>query len=205
MAQYFKIHPDNPQARLIGQAVAILRQGGIVAYPTDSCYALGCLLDQTQALERIISIRGLDPNHLFTIICRDLSGLGTLARLNNTAFRFIKSLIPGPYTFVLQATREVPKRLHHPKRKTIGLRVPDNKICLDLLEALGEPMLSTSLVIAGDHSPEGDPEQIRDRIGKLLDLVIDGGMIGSEETTIIDVSGDVPEIVRVGKGKIVQV
>ncbi len=205
MAQYFKIHPDNPQARLVGQAVAILRQGGVIAYPTDSCYALGCMLDQTQALERIISIRGLDPNHLFTIICRDLSGLGTLARLNNTAFRFIKSRIPGPYTFVLQASREVPKRLHHPKRKTIGLRVPDNKICLDLLEALGEPMLSTSLVIAGDDSPVGDPEQIRDRIGKLLDLVIDGGMIGTEETTIIDVCGDVPEIVRAGKGKIEQI
>jgi tRNA threonylcarbamoyl adenosine modification protein (Sua5/YciO/YrdC/YwlC family) len=147
-------------------------------------------------------IRGLEPNHLFTIICSDLSGLGTLARLDNTAFRLIKSLIPGPYTFVLQASREVPKRLHHPKRKTIGLRVPDNPICLALLEALGEPMLSTSLVIAGDEGPEGDPEQIRDRIGKLLDLVIDGGMIGSEETTIIDVSGDIPEVVRIGKGPV---
>jgi len=202
MAQYFKIHPENPQARLIGQAVAILRQGGVIAYPTDSCYAIGCLLDQSQALERIIRIRGLDPNHLFTIICSDLSGLGTLARLDNSAFRLIKSLIPGPYTFVLQASREVPKRLHHPKRKTIGLRVPDNQICLDLLEALGEPMLSTSLVIAGDEGPEGDPEQIRDRIGKLLDLVIDGGMIGTEETTIIDVSTDVPEVVRIGKGPV---
>ena len=202
MAQYFKIHPENPQARLIGQADAILRQGGVIAYPTDSCYAIGCLLDQSQALERIIRIRGLDPSHLFTIICSDLSGLGALARLDNTAFRLIKSLIPGPYTFVLKASREVPKRLHHPKRKTIGLRVPDNKICLDLLEALGEPMLSTSLVLAGEVDPEGDPEQINERIGKLLDLVIDGGMIGTEETTIIDVSGDVAEIVRVGKGKI---
>ena len=205
MAQYFKIHPDSPQTRLIGQAVAILRQGGVIAYPTDSCYALGCLLDQSQALERILRIRGLEPNHLFTIICRDLSGLGTLAKLGNSAFRLIKSLIPGPYTFVLQASREVPKRLHHPKCKTIGLRVPDNKICLDLLEALGEPMLSISLVIAGDEGPEGDPEQIRDRIGKLLDLVIDGGMIGIQETTIIDVSGDVPEIIRVGKGRIDQI
>lgn len=202
MAQYFKIHPENPQARLIGQAVAILRQGGVVAYPTDSCYALGCLLDRGEALERILRIRGLEPDHLFTIICSDLSGLGTLARLDNTAYRLIKSLIPGPYTFVLQASREVPKRLHHPKRKTIGLRVPDNPICLSLLEALGEPMLSTSLVIAGDEGPEGDPEQIRDRIGKLIDLVIDGGMIGLEETTIIDVSGDIPEVVRKGKGPV---
>lgn len=202
MAQYFKIHPENPQARLIGQAVAILRQGGVIAYPTDSCYALGCLIDRSQALERILRIRGLEPDHLFTILCPDLSGLGTLARLDNTAFRLIKSLIPGPYTFVLQASREVPKRLHHPKRKTIGLRVPDNRICLSLLEALGEPMLSTSLVIAGDDGPEGDPEQIPNRIGKLIDLVIDGGMIGTEETTIIDVSGDVTEIVRVGKGRV---
>lgn len=202
MAQYFKIHPDNPQARLISQVAVILRQGGVIAYPTDSSYALGCLIDRGPALERIIRIRGLEPNHLFTIICADLSALGTLARLDNSAFRLIKRLIPGPYTFILQATREVPKKLHHPKRKTIGLRVPDNKICLALLEALGEPMLSTSLVIAGEEAPEGDPEQIQARIGKLVDLVIDGGMIGTEETTIIDVSGDITEIVRVGKGPI---
>ncbi len=205
MAQYFKIHPDNPQSRLVGQAITILRQGGVIAYPTDSCYALGCLLDHSQALERIIRIRGLDPQHLFTIICRDLSVIGTLAKVENTAFRLIKSLIPGPYTFVLKASREVPKRLHHPKRKTIGLRVPDNRICLDLVEALGEPMLSTSLVLPGNEWPEADPEEIRDKIGQLLDLVIDGGMIGTEETTIIDVTGDVPEVVRVGKGKVGQI
>jgi tRNA threonylcarbamoyl adenosine modification protein (Sua5/YciO/YrdC/YwlC family) len=163
------------------------------------------LLDHSQALERIIRIRGLDPQHLFTIICRDLSVIGTLAKVENTAFRLIKSLIPGPYTFVLKASREVPKRLHHPKRKTIGLRVPDNRICLDLLEALGEPMLSTSLVLPGNEWPEADPEEIRDKIGQLLDLVIDGGMIGTEETTIIDVTGDVPEVVRVGKGKVGQI
>lgn len=202
MAQYFKIHPDDPQPRLIAQAVTILRQGGVIAYPTDSCYALGCRIDETQALQRIQRIRGLEPNHLFTIICRDLSGLGMLARLDNTAFRLVKRLIPGPYTFILQASREVPKRLHHPKRKTIGLRVPDNRICQALLEALGEPMLSTSLVLPGDGDPEGDPELIRDRVGSSLDLVIDGGMIGAEETTIMDLTAEIPGVIRVGKGPV---
>lgn len=200
MAQYFRIHPDNPQARLIGQAAAILRQGGVVAYPTDSCYALGCLLESRPALERIVHIRGLDPHHHFTVICPDLSGLGMLAKVSNSAFRLIKSLTPGPYTFLLQATREVPKRLQNPKRKTIGLRIPDNRICLDLLETLGEPILSTSLVLAGHDIPENDPELIRDKLGKLVDLVIDGGMIGTDETTIIDLSADEPVVVREGKG-----
>lgn len=202
MAQYFKIHTDNPQARLIGQAAAILRQGGVIAYPTDSCYALGCLLDNRSALERIVRIRGLDPHHHFTVICPDLSGLGILAKVSNSAFRMIKGFIPGPYTFLLQATREVPKRLQTPKRKTIGIRIPDNKICLELLAALGEPILSTSLVLAGNDLPEGDPEMIRDKIGKLVDLVIDGGMIGTDETTIVDLSGDEPVIVREGKGDV---
>jgi len=202
MAQYFKIHPDNPQARLIGQAAAILRQGGVVAYPTDSCYALGCLLDSRSALERIVRIRGLDPHHNFTVICPDLSGLGLLAKVSNSAFRLIKGLTPGPYTFLLQATREVPKRLQNPKRKTIGLRIPDNRICLDLLETLGEPILSTSLVLAGNDAPENDPELIRDKLGKVIDLVIDGGMIGTDETTIVDLTADAPEVVREGKGDI---
>jgi len=202
MAQYFKIHPDNPQARLIGQAAAILRQGGVVAYPTDSCYALGCLLDSRPALERIVRIRGLDPHHNFTVICPDLSGLGLLAKVSNSAFRLIKGLTPGPYTFLLQATREVPKRLQNPKRKTIGLRIPDNRICLDLLETLGEPILSTSLVLAGNDAPENDPELIRDKLGKVIELVIDGGMIGTDETTIVDLSADEPVVVREGKGDI---
>ncbi|MEX2353034.1 MAG: L-threonylcarbamoyladenylate synthase [Gammaproteobacteria bacterium] len=202
MAQFFKIHPDNPQPRLIGQAVAILQQGGVIVYPTDSCYALGCLIDRRSALERIVRLRSLEPDHHFTIICPDLSGIGVLAKVGNSAFRLIKAHTPGPYTFLLKATREVPKRLQNPKRKTIGLRVPDNKICLDLLTSLGEPMLSTSLVLTGNTMPETDPEIIRDKIGKLVDLVIDGGMIGPDETTIIDLSSDEPELVRKGKGDI---
>jgi len=202
MAQYFIIHPDNPQARLIGQTVAILRQGGVIVYPTDSCYALGCLLDRRAALERIIRIRGLDPHHHFTLICPDLSGLGILARVTNSDFRLIKGLTPGPYTFLLKATREVPKRLQNPKRKTIGLRIPDNKICLAMLDTLGEPLLTTSLVLAGNDNPEADPETIREKLGNQVDLVIDGGMIGAEETTIVDLSGQEPEIVREGKGDI---
>lgn len=202
MSQYFKIHPDNPQQRLIGQAAAVLRKGGVIAYPTDSCYALGCLPGERAALDRIIRIRGLDPGHLLSILCPDLSGIGTLARVSNTAFRLIKSLTPGPYTFLLKASRDVPKRLLSPKRRTIGLRIPDNRICLDLLEALGDPILSASLIFPGVEVPEGDPERIRDKAGSQLDLIIDGGMIGTEETTIVDLSTDIPEIIRVGKGDI---
>lgn len=202
MTQYFKIHPDNPQKRLIGQAAAILRQGGVIAYPTDSCYALGCLVDDKAAVQRIIRIRGLAPNHLFTILCGDLSGIGLLARIDNTAFRLIKARIPGPYTFILKASREVPKNLQNSRRRTIGLRVPDNRICQELLETLGEPLLSTSLVLPGHGVPEADPRVIREEIGKQVDLVIDGGTIGTDETTIIDLSGDVPEIVRHGKGPV---
>jgi len=202
MAQYFKIHPDNPQPRLIKQAAVILRQGGVIAYPTDSCYALGCLVDNRPALERILRIRGLEPDHLFTLICRDLSGISELASIDNSAFRLIKSLTPGPYTFILKASREVPKRLQNPKRKTIGLRVPDNKICQELLAETGGPLLSTSLVLAQGDGPEGDPELIRDKIGNLIDLVIDAGTMGTDETTIIDLSGDATEVVRYGKGDI---
>ena len=202
MAQYFKIHPDNPQKRLIGQAVAILRQGGVIAYPTDSCYALGCRLDDRESEQRINRIRNLEKDHLFTILCRDLSGLGTLAKLDNSAFRLIKSYIPGPYTFILRASREVPKRLHDLKRKTIGLRVPDNRICQDLLEALDEPILSTSLILPGHEYPETDPVNIEDELGKLIDLIIDGGSIGMEETTVIDLSEGVTNIVRMGKGTV---
>ena len=158
MAQYFKLHPDNPQKRLIGQAVAILRNGGVIAYPTDSCYALGCLLGDRISVARISRIRELREDHLYTVICRDLSGLGHLAKLDNSAFRLIKTYTPGPYTFILTASREVPKRLQNPRRKTLGLRVPDNRICQELLEALGEPMLSTSLILPGHDYPESDPE-----------------------------------------------
>jgi tRNA threonylcarbamoyl adenosine modification protein (Sua5/YciO/YrdC/YwlC family) len=202
MAQYFKIHPDNPQKRLIGQAVAILRQNGVIAYPTDSCYALGCLVDDRASELRINRIRKLEKDHLFTLICRDLSGLGQLAKLDNSSFRFIKSHTPGPYTFILRASREVPKRLQNPKRKTIGLRVPDNHICQELLEALGEPMLSASLILPGKVLPESDPEKIGHALGNLIELIIDGGMIGTEETTVIDLSEGVVEIIRQGKGKL---
>lgn len=202
MAQYFKIHPDNPQARLIQQASVILRAGGVAAYPTDSCYALGCLPEDRPAVDRIVRIRGLQPDHLFTLICRDLSGISALARIDNSAFRLIKSLTPGPYTFILKASREVPKRLQNPKRKTIGLRIPANDICQALLTEVGQPLLSTSLVLAGNDSPEADPDMIREKLGKMIDLVIDGGMIGTDKTTIIDLSGDAAEIVRYGKGDV---
>ena len=202
MAQYFKLHPDNPQKRLIGQAVAILRNGGVIAYPTDSCYALGCLLGDRISVARISRIRELREDHLYTVICRDLSGLGHLAKLDNSAFRLIKTYTPGPYTFILTASREVPKRLQNPRRKTLGLRVPDNRICQELLEALGEPMLSTSLILPGHDYPESDPEKIEDELGKLIDLVIDGGIIGTEETTVIDLSEGTPQVIRMGKGTV---
>ncbi|MGY8814761.1 MAG: L-threonylcarbamoyladenylate synthase [Gammaproteobacteria bacterium] len=202
MAQYFKIHPDNPQKRLVGQAVAILRQRGVIVYPTDSCYALGCLLEDRESVERIRRIRKLAEGHLFTIICRDLSGLGTLAKLDNSAFRFIKSYTPGPYTFILKASSEVPKKLQNPKRRTIGLRVPDNKICQELLETLGEPMLSTSLILPDDILPQADPENIETELGKLIDLIIDGGIVGVDVTTVIDLSEGNPVIIREGKGKL---
>jgi tRNA threonylcarbamoyl adenosine modification protein (Sua5/YciO/YrdC/YwlC family) len=204
MTQTFIIHPDNPQKRLIGQAVAILRQQGVIVYPTDSCYALGCLIGDSASVDRISRIRDLKQGHLFTIICRDLSGLGALAKIDNSAFRFIKSHTPGPYTFILNASREVPKKLLNPKRKTIGLRVPDNKICLDLLEYLGEPMLSTSLILPGKESPEVDPEVMKTELGKQVDLIIDGGIIGAEITTVVDLSDSdgPPVIVREGKGSL---
>ena len=202
MAQYFKIHPDNPQARLITQSIAIIRQGGVIAYPTDSCYALGCLIGIKSAQDRMLRIRELNPRHLFTIICRDLSGIGSIAKVDNAAFRLIKRLTPGPYTFLLKASRDIPKRLQHPKRRTVGLRVPDNRVCQALLATLGEPLLSTSMVLPGNDLPETDPMQINNKIGPVIDLVLDGGSISSEETTVIDMSRDMPEITRVGKGDV---
>jgi tRNA threonylcarbamoyl adenosine modification protein (Sua5/YciO/YrdC/YwlC family) len=202
MAQYFKIHPDNPQKRLVDRAAAILRQRGVIVYPTDSCYALGCLLEDKESVQRIRRIRNLEEGHLFTIICRDLSGLGTLAKLDNSAFRFIKRYTPGPYTFILKASSEVPKKLQNPKRRTIGLRVPDNRICQELLETLGEPMLSTSLILPGNKLPEADPENIETELGKLIDLIVDGGVVGVDVTTVIDLSDGDPVIMREGKGKL---
>jgi tRNA threonylcarbamoyl adenosine modification protein (Sua5/YciO/YrdC/YwlC family) len=202
MSQFFQIHPVNPQARLITQAVAIVRAGGVIVYPTDSAYAIGCHLGDKAALERIRRIRKLDNDHNFTLVCRDLSELGTYARVNNSVFRLIRNHTPGPYTFILKATEEVPRRLLHPKRRTIGLRVPENRIALDLLEALGEPLMSVTLMLPGDELPMTDPELIRERLEREVDLVIDGGICGHEPTSVIDLADDVPVIVRQGRGDI---
>ena len=202
MTQYFKVHPDNPQQRLIDQAVAILRRGGVAAYPTDSCYALGCLYSDKAAINRIKQIRQLDEKHHLTLLCRDLTDIGSFAVLDNAAFRLIKSLTPGPYTFLLKASRDVPRRLQHPHRKTIGLRIPDNPVALALLETLGEPMLSTSLIMPGEEYPETDVGQIRARLGKQIDVIIDGGDGAPEQTSVVDLSSAVPGVVREGKGDI---
>ena len=202
MSQFFQIHPVNPQARLITQAVAIVRAGGVIVYPTDSAYAIGCHLGDKAALERIRRIRKLDNDHNFTLVCRDLSELGTYARVNNSVFRLIRNHTPGPYTFILKATEEVPRRLLHPKRRTIGLRVPENRIALDLLEALGEPLMSVTLMLPGDELPMTDPELIRERLEREVDLVIDGGICGHEPTSVIDLADDIPVIVREGRGDI---
>ncbi|MFN3235553.1 MAG: L-threonylcarbamoyladenylate synthase [Pseudomonadales bacterium] len=200
MSQYFRIHPDNPQVRLIHQAVDIIRQGGVIAYPTDSAYALGCHIGDKRALEKICAIRRLDSKHNFTLICRDLSDLGVYAKVNNSAYRLIKAATPGPYTFILQATREVPRRLVHPKRKTIGLRVPANNICIDLLDQLGEPMMTTTLILPGDQYPLTDPGEIREMLEHQVDLIIDGGFGGLESTTVVNLEEQIPEIVREGCG-----
>ncbi len=202
MSQFFQIHPENPQARLIKQAVEIIRGGGVIAYPTDSGYALGCHIGDKRALERVRAIRRLDDNHNFTMICRDLSELGSYARVENSAYRLIKAHTPGPYTFILKATAEVPRRLMHPKRRTIGLRVPDNRIALDLLAELGEPLMSVSLILPGDELPLTDPYDIRDTLQNQLDLVIDGGFCGMEPTTVVDLVEEVPQILRHGVGSV---
>ncbi len=200
MAQFFQIHPENPQHRLIVQAVDIIRKGGIVVYPTDSAYALGCQIGNKDALDKIRSMRQLDKNHNFTLMCRDLSELATYAKVDNRIYRLIKNHTPGAYTFILEATVEVPRRLMHPKRKTIGLRVPDNFIALALLEELGEPIMTSSLLMPGEEYPVADPYEMRDLLEHHVDLVIDGGYCGIETTTIIDLTGDAPELVRQGKG-----
>lgn len=200
MAQFFQIHPENPQARLITQAVDIIRRGGLVVYPTDSAYALGCHLGDKMALDRIRAIRNLDKHHNFTLMCRDLSELATYARVNNQVFRQLKNQTPGPYTFILEGTAEVPRRLIHPKRKTLGLRVPNNPIALALMEELGEPLMTSSLILPGDEFPLSDPYEIRDLMEHQVELVIDGGYCGVEATTVIDLTGDSAELVRQGKG-----
>ena len=200
MSQMFHIHPDNPQPRLISQAVDALNKGGVIVYPTDSGYALGCRLEDKSAMERICRIRQLNGNHNFTLVCRDLSELSTYAHVDNSAFRLIKNNTPGSYTFILKGTKEVPRRLMNDKRKTIGLRVPSNPVALALLEALNEPMMSTSLMLPGNDFTESDPEEIEHRIGKLVDLIIDGGTLGQQPTTVVDLTSDTPEVIREGVG-----
>jgi len=202
MSQFFAIHPDNPQARLVRQAVDIIRRGGVVAYPTDSAYALGCHLGDKTSVERIRRIRALADHHNFTLVCRDLSELGRYARVDNSAYRILRHATPGPYTFVLEATGEVPRRLQHPKRKTVGLRVPDNRIAQALLAELGEPLMSVTLQLPGDDYPLTDPYDIRESLEHDLELVIDGGYCGLEATSVIDMTGDAPIVLRRGLGDV---
>lgn len=199
MSQYFSIHPENPQHRLIRQAAEIVRGGGIIAYPTDSCYALGCHLGDKAAQERIRAIRGVDESHHFTLVCRNLAEIATYAKVDNSQFRLIKANTPGSYTFILQASREVPRRLQHPKRSTIGLRVPDHGVTLALLEELDEPLLSMTLILPGWDYPR-EAWEIREELEHQIDLVIDAGACSHEMTTVIDLTGEVPELVRRGRG-----
>ena len=202
MSQFFAIHPETPQARLIQQAVSIIQRGGVVVYPTDSAYALGCQLGDKKAMERIRRIRSLREDHNFTLLCRDLSELGTYARVDNAAYRLLRHATPGPYTFVLEATRDVPRRLVQAKRKTIGLRVPDHPIPQALLAALDEPLISATLALPEDEYPLTDPYDIRDRLEHEVDLVIDGGFCGLEATSVVDLTEATPRILRVGVGDV---
>ena len=202
MSQFFQIHPDNPQQRLISQAVDIIKKGGVVVYPTDCAYALGCHLGDKSALEKIKRIRKLDDKHNFTLVCRDLSEIGTYAKVDNSVYRLLKAHTPGAYTFILNATTEVPRRLLHPKRRTIGLRIPENNIALHIMEALGEPIMSTSLIMPGEELPLMDPYEIRDLLQHEVDLVIDGGYCGMEATSVINLVDDVPVVIREGAGDI---
>ena len=201
MSVYLSIHPENPQQRLIAQAAEIVRKGGVIVYPTDSVYAIGCHIGDKQALDRIRAIRHIDKHHNFTLMCRDLSELATYARVDNTAFRAIKASTPGPFTFILPATSGVPRRLMHPKRKTIGLRVPDSPIAQALLAELAEPMMSVTLILPGDDYPLSDPYDIRAAMEAHADVIVDGGYCGLEPTTVVDMTGPLPEIIRQGTGE----
>lgn len=200
MSQFFEIHPDNPQPRLIRQAVDILRNGGVAVVPTDSCYAIVCHLGDKSALERILRIRQLDNRHNFTLVCRDLSEISTYARIDNSAYRLLKAYTPGAYTFLLRATAEVPRRLQHPKRKTIGIRVPDHPILGALLMEHGQPLMSTSMILPGSELPETDAETIRDKLERQVDLIVDGGSCGIEPTTVVDLTEPAPQVIRHGRG-----
>ncbi len=200
MAQYFTIHPQNPQQRLIRQAVEILRSGGVIVYPTDSCYALGCPIGDKNAMERMREIRGVDEKHHFSLVCRDLSSISHYAQVDNAQYRLLKAATPGSYTFILKATREVPRRLQHPKRNTIGIRVPDSIVVASLLEELAEPILSTTLLLPDEEFPLNDPEEIRERLENQVDLIIDSGACGIEMTTVIDLTENPPLLLRKGNG-----
>lgn len=202
MAQFFSIHPANPQWRLVHRAAKFVRGGGLIAYPTDSCYALGCGLGNAQALERLRKLRGFDERHHLTLMCRDLSEVGRYASVDDARYRIIKSVTPGSYTFILRARRQVPRRLMHPRRKTIGVRIPDHAVAQALLRELDEPMLSATLLLAGDTTPLSDAQEIRARLERELDLVIDAGSCGIVPSTVIDLTGDTPLVVREGKGSL---
>lgn len=202
MSQFFQVHPDNPQARLIRQAVEIVRDSGVIIYPTDSSYAIGCQIGDKSAMDRIRQIRRLDDDHNFTLIGRSLSELSVYTKLDNQAHRLIKNLTPGPYTFILKATKQVPKRLMHAKRKTIGVRIPDNRVAMALLDELNEPLLSSTLILPGDDMPMMDPYEMNQIIGHSVDLIVDGGYCGFEPTSVIDLHEETPKVWRVGKGDV---
>lgn len=200
MSQFFYVHPDNPQQRLLKQACELIHQGQVIVYPTDSGYAIGCQMEDKSALEQICRIRNIGKDHNFTLMCRDMSELSLYSRVDNTAFRQIKNNTPGPYTFILKATKEVPKRLQNPKRRTIGIRVPDNQIALQLLEELGEPLMSTTLILPGEEHAEFDPDEIRDKLEHQVGLIIHGGYLGEQPTSVIDMSEGNAEVIREGSG-----
>jgi tRNA threonylcarbamoyl adenosine modification protein (Sua5/YciO/YrdC/YwlC family) len=202
MAQFFSFHPDNPQPRLIRRAAEIVREGGVIVYPTDSCYALGCRLGDKHAVERMRAIRGVNMRHPFALVCRDLAELAVYARVDNRQYRLLKSATPGSYTFILKATREVPKRLQHPSRRTIGLRVPGHRVAQALLAELGEPLLSSTLQLPGEDAPLNDPHEIRARLERRVDLILDAGPCGIMPTTVIDLTGEEPVVTRRGCGSI---
>jgi tRNA threonylcarbamoyl adenosine modification protein (Sua5/YciO/YrdC/YwlC family) len=200
MARYFDVHPENPQRRSVGQVVELVREGGLIAYPTDSCFALGCQLGNREGIDRIRTIRQLDDRHHFTLVCQDFAQLGQFVHISNTVFRSIKAATPGSYTFILPATKEVPRRLLHPKKKTVGVRIPDHVVTQALLEELGEPMLSSTLLLPDEEEPMTQGWEIKELLDNQLDAVVDSGDCGTEPTTVIDFSDDVPEVVRVGAG-----
>jgi len=201
-SRFFEIHPKDPQPRLIRQAVAIIRDGGVVVYPTDSSYALGCHIGDKAAMERIARIRQTDKRHHFTLVCRDLSEIAKYARVNNQQYRTLKAFTPGPYTFLLEATRETPKRLQNPKRRTIGIRVPDHAVPRAILEELGEPIMSSTLILPGEELPMSDAREIQERLFHVVDAVIDGGNCGFEPTSVVDLTGPAPIVAREGKGDV---